>query len=155
MHDPQLLMSAVLQPLQTWMSWYIDHPVSFYWLPVFRCLLNLAFFLVLTYFWKKDESEQAWRINIGLFFTAISALLTLLVHWYVKRSEGTVDLLLWLNSLFWLSPCAIILASISQHGHPAGPIIVFFAIYVVGVDTLLFFMPRTIAGLCAFIQDTE
>ena len=148
-------MPAVLQHLQKSMAWYTEHPASFYWLPALRFLVNLAIFPVVTYWWKKDESEQAWRINIGLLFTAISALLTVFVHWYVQRSEGTVDLLLWLNSLFWLSPCAIILASISQHGHPAEPIIVFFAVFVVGVDTLLFFMPRTLAGLCAFIEDTE
>ena len=148
-------MSAALQYLQDKTTSYTQHPLSLIWLPALRFLANLAIFPVVTYWWKKDEYEQAWRINIGLLFTAVSALLTVFVHFWFRNVENAVDLVLWLNSLFWLSPCAIILASISQHGHPAQPIIVFFAIFVVGVDTLLFFMPRTLGGLFTFIEDTE
>jgi hypothetical protein len=149
-------MPALLARLEHLTCAYTHARVSLLWLPLARIVSNMVLFLYVIFSFGDDEHEQAWRVHVGLCFTTIAALGTIALEAYVRRtSSAGQDLVLWLNSLFWLVPCAIILASIAHADHPAHAITVLFAVAIVGVDMLLFLLPRTLGGLLAFVEHED
>ena len=149
-------MSRVLARLEHLTGAYTHARLSVVWLPLARILANVALFLYLMLAWDDDKHEQAWRVKVGLCFTTLAALGTIALQAYARHTNSAAqDLVLWLNSLFWLTPCTIILASMAHPGHPAHASTALFAVAVVGVDALFFLLPRTLGGLLAFVEHED
>jgi hypothetical protein len=149
-------MSTLLARLEHLTATYTHARLSVLWLPLVRIVFNAALFLYVMFAFGDDKHEQAWRLHVGLCFTTFAALGTLALEAYARNSNSAGrDLVLWLNSLFWLVPCAIILASIAHANHPAHGGTVLFAVGIVGVDALLFLLPRTLGGLLAFVEHQD
>lgn len=149
-------MSRVLARLEHLTGAYTHARLSVVWLPLVRILFNVALFFYLMLSWGDDKQEQAWRVEVGLGFTTLAALGAIALQAYVQHTNSAAqDLVLWLNSLFWLTPCTIILASMAHPGHPAHASTTLFAVAVVGVDTLFFLLPRTLGGLLAFVEHED
>lgn len=149
-------MSAPLVRLEHLTYAYTHARLSVLLLPFVRILGNIALFLYVMLAFGGDKHEQAWRVHVGLCFTTFAALGTIGLEAYMRStSSAGQDLVLWLNSLFWTVPCGIILASIAHPDHPAHACTVLFAVAIVGVDVLLFLLPRTLGGLLAFVEHED
>ena len=149
-------MPSLLARLEHLTYAYTHARISVLWLPLLRILGNVVLFLYVIFAFDDDKHEQAWRVHVGLCFTTFAALGTIAVEAYVRNtSSAGQDLVLWLNSLFWLVPCGIILASIAHADHPAHASTVLFAVAIVGVDAMLFLLPRTLGGLLAFVEHED
>ena len=149
-------MPALLARLERLTCTYTHGRLSVLWLPLARIMLNVVLFLYVMFAFGEDKHEQGWRVHVGLCFTTFAALDTIALEAYVRStSSAGQDLVLWLNSLFWLVPCAIILASIAHADHPAHASTVLFAVAIVGVDAVLFLLPRTLGGLLAFVEHED
>ena len=99
-------MSTVLTRLEHLTGAYTHARLSLLWLPLARILANAILFIYILLAWDKDKHEQAWRVQVGLCFTTFAALGTMALRAYVRHTSSEAqDLVLWLNSFFWLAPC--------------------------------------------------
>ena len=151
-----LRMSTLPARLEHLTDLYTHARLSVLWLPLLRIVANITLFLYVMFVWGDEKHEEAWRVQVGLCFTTFAALGTIALEAYVRHtSSAGQDLVLWLNSLFWLVPCTIILASIAHTNHPAHALTTLYAVFIVGVDALLFLLPRTLGGLLAFVEHED
>mgnify|MGYP004233649431 CR=1 FL=1 len=124
-------------------------PVYFY----ARVLLNTACALALIPLSAETIfTHDMWRVQYGLFFSSVSAVLILLVFKYARAGKGHA-LFVWLVSFEFLAPCVLIGAGMQQLNTFTTLEYTLFWCVVIAPDALFVLLPRSLAGVAAFYED--